>query len=72
MTLEEFMSTRGSQSLIANKMGVSRQRVNEWVDGKRRPNVTNIIKLTNVLKEFGVNTTTAQVLDWLAKIEKKN
>lgn len=72
MTLEEFMSTRGSQSLIANKMGVSRQRVNEWVDGKGRPNVTNIIKLTNVLKELGVNTTTAQVLDWLAKIEKKN
>ncbi len=72
MTLEEFMNTRGAQSLIANKMGVSRQRVNEWFDGdKGRPNIGNIVKLTDVLSELGVQTTAAQVLDWFVKNEKQ-
>ena len=71
MTFEEFMKTRGSQSLIAKQMNVSRQRVNEWFDGVGKPNVTNIIKLSEALKELGVSATPAQVLDYFAKIEKK-
>jgi DNA-binding XRE family transcriptional regulator len=68
MTIDEILEQRGSQTLIANKIGVSKQIVHEWFSGACKPSLTNLFKLASTFKELGVEDCTASMLlDWFAK-----
>lgn len=72
MTAKEFIfGNRGTQSLIALKMGVGRQAVSNWCTGKNIPTARNIIKMTKALEELGVQTNEAEIFSIFSEIEKK-
>lgn len=62
MTIKEFMEQQGAQSAVADRMGVTRQNVNLWVNGKLKVSVPSAIKVSKVLAELGVQATPAEVI----------
>ena len=45
----------GSRAALAKELGVSRQRLNEWLSGRSRPNATHLL---NLIKWMRAATTT--------------
>lgn len=62
MTIKEFFEQRGSQSVLADAIGVKRQTINLWYTGKVKISVPTAMKLTKVLMDFGVTTTVPEVI----------
>lgn len=60
-----------TQSMIAKKMGVSRQQVGLWFTGANMPNANNIIKLADALTELtGKKYSPAMVFTRLTELNK--
>ncbi|MBA7560817.1 XRE family transcriptional regulator [Candidatus Atribacteria bacterium 1244-E10-H5-B2] len=50
ITLNKILKKKGmSQTTLATKLGVSRQRVNRWVQGINYPNKKNIKEISAIL-----------------------
>lgn len=71
MTVKEFFEERGSKALLAKKMKTSRQVVSLWVTGRNRPNVSSVMKMSDALRELGVNTSPSDILLYINEVSEE-
>ncbi len=74
MTLDEFLKQWGAQSMIAERMKVSKQVVSEWFkeNNPKKPSVTSLIKLSKALKILHVKECTpSALLEWFKKRDEE-
>ena len=61
MTLNEFIRTRGLvPAHVAQKLGMSRQQINEYGNGKY-PTLRTTVRIANAMTEMGRQTTVADI-----------
>ena len=60
------IQTKLTQLEIANAMGVKQPQVSNWLNGKRLPTATNLIKLADILQLYP-----EELLQYLSEIQKQ-
>ena len=61
------IQTNLTQMQIADAMGVKQPQVSNWLNGKRLPTATNLIKLADILELYP-----EELLTQLSDIQKQN
>lgn len=70
MTLNEFIRTRRLvPAHVAQKLGMSRQQINEYGNGKY-PTLRTTVRIANAMTEMGSPTTVADISAALMEEEK--
>lgn len=62
MKIGEYFRSRGlSTKLMAQKLGVTRQALEQYTNGKHKPNYRTVEKIAVAMTEMGVETTIADI-----------
>ncbi len=70
MTMNEYAKSRGLRaSLIAQKLGVTRQCIEQYGD-ERKPTVTTLEKIARAMTELGAETTVVDLVKALYEKEE--
>ena len=64
---KNVLSTKFTQVEIAEMMGVKQPQVSNWLNGKRIPTASNLIKLADILNEYP-----EELLNKLEQIKQEN
>lgn len=62
MKIGEYFKSRGlSTKLMAQKLGVTRQALEQYTNGKHKPSYRTVAKIAAAMTEMGAETTIADV-----------
>ena len=64
---KNVLNTKFTQVEIAEMMGVKQPQVSNWLNGKRIPTASNLIKLADILNEYP-----EELLNKLEQIKQEN
>lgn len=63
MTISEYIKAKGlTASYVAKQMGVKRQTISYYSNGKYNPSLRTLTRIAGAMTELGVSTTVADIV----------